>query len=146
MVIGGTTSSTCTCARDRPSRSEPLGATTGIFFFIGLGMFLLPPVPGVPVYFTGGVILVKSAEPVMGFGAALGFTIGICFLIKLCAIAIQQKAIGEGCGANSVWVRNVVGVNSLSIRAIKLILERPGLNLSHLRCLYCAQRRLQVRV
>ena len=32
---------------------EPLELTTAIFFAVGLCMFLLPPVPGVPVYVTG---------------------------------------------------------------------------------------------
>ena len=30
----------------------------GIFYAVGLFMFLLPPVPGVPVYFAGGIIVV----------------------------------------------------------------------------------------
>jgi hypothetical protein len=38
-----------------------LGVVLGVFVLVGLSMFLLPPVPGVPVYLTGGVLLVESA-------------------------------------------------------------------------------------
>lgn len=99
-----------------------------VFFFIGLSMFLLPPVPGVPVYLTGGVLLVKRSSNLDDDGE---FWLGIfaasvwCFLIKLCAIVGQQKGFGEQMG-NYVWIRKLVGVNSISIRAIKVILSRPG--------------------
>ena len=39
-----------------------LGAVTMIYIGVGLGMFLLPPVPGVPVYLTGGIILSGMCE------------------------------------------------------------------------------------
>ena len=38
----------------------PYGTVIAIFWGVGLVMFLLPPVPGVPVYLAGGVILVHS--------------------------------------------------------------------------------------
>ena len=44
----------------------PLAGTTAIFFGIGLTMFLLPPVPGVPVYFAGGIILTEATKDVAG--------------------------------------------------------------------------------
>lgn len=34
-----------------------LGAVMGIYFVIGICMFLLPPVPGIPVYLIGGLII-----------------------------------------------------------------------------------------
>jgi hypothetical protein len=40
----------------------PLGAVIGIFYAIGLFMFLLPPVPGVPVYLTSGVVIVHKVS------------------------------------------------------------------------------------
>ena len=95
--------------------SATLAGTTAIFFGIGLTMFLLPPVPGVPVYFAGGIILTKAAEREMGFSAALIFTIFVCYLIKLTAIVMQQKGIGERMGS-SVRVKSFVGVNSPSSR------------------------------
>jgi hypothetical protein len=106
----------------------PLGVVIAIFYAIGLFMFLLPPVPGVPVYLAGGVILVKKFEDDgTSFLMSLVFTSLICTMIKLNAVAMQQKLFGERLG-NRVWIRSLVGVNSLSIRAIKLILEKPGLS------------------
>ena len=100
---------------------------TSLFFGIGVTMFLLPPVPGVPVYLAGGVIVVNKARGVLGFWPAVGYTVAVCSLIKFLAIAIQQKGIGERM-SGSVAVRKAVGVNSLSIRAIRLILESPGMD------------------
>jgi len=73
----------------------PLGAVVGIFYSVGLFMFLLPPVPGVPVYVLGGVVMVNSfvKEGVPFSGSCIIVTF-ICFLIKLNAVAMQQKMIG----------------------------------------------------
>jgi hypothetical protein len=107
----------------------PLLAVIFIFYAIGLFMFLLPPVPGVPVYLAGGIILVKKFEDSgTSFAMSLLFTSLICTCIKLNAVAMQQKCFGEALG-DRVWIRSLVGVNSLSIRAIKLILEKPGLSI-----------------
>ena len=40
----------------------PLALTTFVFVCIGTILFLLPPVPGVPVYLCGGVVLVRCCE------------------------------------------------------------------------------------
>ena len=42
----------------------PLQQVVVIFMCIGFVMFLLPPVPGVPVYLAGGVIITNSAMKV----------------------------------------------------------------------------------
>jgi len=106
----------------------PLATVTALFYSIGVTMFLLPPVPGVPVYLAGGVILVNKARgTALGFWGAVAYTIAVCFSIKILAIAIQQKGIGERM-SGSVAVRKAVGVNSLSIRAIRKILETPGMD------------------
>ena len=65
-----------------------LGATTLIFVGIGLVMFLLPPVPGVPVYLAGGVILTNAAKASCGFWGGAAFTVAVCCGIKFCAIAL----------------------------------------------------------
>jgi len=122
-----------------------VGEVVCIFYLIGLIMFLLPPVPGVPVYITGGVVLVQkfrgtcagdavSGKPTgecdgpMDFGTALIVTSFICFLIKLNAVAMQQKGFGEGLGRYTS-IRVLVGINSPLMRAIKIILSKPGLNM-----------------
>ena len=101
-----------------------------IFYLIGLGMFLLPPVPGLPVYLSGGIILGKQGEEVFGsFFGALAFACMICFSIKLLAIFMQQRLIGQEM-SRFVGVRKLVGVNSISIRAIRKVLEVPGLSVA----------------
>ena len=76
----------------------PLELVTIIFVGIGAVMFLLPPVPGVPVYMFGGVVVVKKAWDSMSFEAAIMFTVCICVGIKLLAVSMQQKCIGERLG------------------------------------------------
>jgi hypothetical protein len=95
-----------------------------IFFAIGLIMFLLPPVPGVPVYLAGGVILTNALQKDYDFWVAGFLASCICFAIKLVAIVAQQKGIGELCG-KFVAVRSAVSINSMLMRAIKRILSGP---------------------
>jgi len=45
------------------------------------------------------------------------------------AIVIQQKIIGEHFASRKVSIRHMVGVNSLEIRAVRNILEQPGMNI-----------------
>jgi hypothetical protein len=134
---------------------------TGLFIIIGVVMFLLPPVPGVPVYISGGIIVTASAMKVRrhsncstathsltitatapppatkiwNFWLALFYATVVCHLIKLLAIVLQQKGIGEGLGGR-VSIRAAVGVNSPTIRAIKLILSEPGVTLPKV-CILC---------
>ena len=73
----------------------------------------------------------------------------ICNLIKFNAIAVQQKVFGElmgkcpsslkavafahqlfaSCSGSYISVRRFVGVNSVTIRAVKKILSKPGMSL-----------------
>lgn len=75
-----------------------------------------------------GVILVASGRNSFGFYGATAFACGISFVIKLTAVAMQQKLIGELMSGN-LSVRRIVGVNSIAIKAIQKILEKPGLSL-----------------
>ena len=111
--------------------AESFGTSLAIFYAVGLTMFLLPPVPGVPVYITGGILLVNSClNDGWEFGTAIVFTSFICFMIKLNAIAMQQKLFGECMGSKSVKVRAAVGVNSTTIKAIRMILLKPGIHIA----------------
>ena len=107
----------------------PLATVIGIFYAVGLFMFLLPPVPGVPVYVLGGVVLVNAFQRAgYGFGVGLISVSCICWLIKLNAVAMQQKLIG-GMMSGSLYVRKTVAVNSITIKAIKKILTQPGMGI-----------------
>lgn len=106
-----------------------LVVNTFIFIAVGIIMFLNPFIPGVPVYLSGGIILVASARPAMGFWGAVVYVIGICSFLKFTAIVMQQKLIGEQWAGKKVWIRKLVGINSEDIRAIRIILQEPGMTL-----------------
>ena len=57
-------------------------------------------------------------------GAA--YTSAVCIGVKLLAISMQQKIIGEQLG-HFISVRRFVQVNAPTMKAIKLILAEPGL-------------------
>ena len=85
----------------------PLYASTGIFVGVGLCMFLLPPVPGAPVYMASGVLLTAAARGQFGYAGACAYAIGVAYAIKLLACALQQKLIGANL-RRSITVRPAV--------------------------------------
>lgn len=90
-----------------------LGVVTGIMCGVGLIMFLLPPVPGVPIYLTLGIVIVATGrESLGGIVGCIGYGCGVSILLKLLACALQQKLIGEQL-SNYVSVRQLVGINSV---------------------------------
>jgi hypothetical protein len=116
--------------------SMPFGPMCGLFIGFGVSLFLLPPVPGVPVYIIGGITVVKNGEEACGgFLPSLLACIAICLGIKLLAVVVQQKGFGENLG-QLTSVRAIVGVNDVTIKAVRLILERPGLSLAKV-CILC---------
>eukprot|EP01047_Picozoa_sp_COSAG01_P047440 COSAG01_NODE_4531_length_4948_cov_5.839905_9_plen_106_part_00 len=52
----------------------------------------------------------------------------VTFALKMCAIFLEQVAIGMNLG-KLLAVRKLVQVNSIEIKAIKVILDTKGLNL-----------------
>mmetsp|Transcript_10840 Transcript_10840/g.12505 ORF Transcript_10840/g.12505 Transcript_10840/m.12505 type:complete len:875 (+) Transcript_10840:413-3037(+) len=107
----------------------PLYMTTVIFIFVGLGMFMLPPVPGLPVYLAGGIVLASNAqgdETGWSFINAAMYACFIVYILKLLAIVLQQKVIGQMYGRKSVAIRAAVNINSMDLRAMKVILSKPG--------------------
>ncbi|GMI19889.1 hypothetical protein TrRE_jg8661 [Triparma retinervis] len=101
------------------------------FLMIGIGicMFMLPPVPGVPIYFMCGLMLVKVCEPAMGTGGGTAYCMCLGLVLKLIACAIQQKCIGETM-RNNVGIRQMCNINSDMMRTMKVILLQPGLSLA----------------
>jgi len=92
----------------------------------GMCCFLLPPVPGVPVYIFAGIIIAGNCP--WGFEAGAGIAIGVGFVLKLMACAMQQKLIGERLG-KWTFIRAQVGINQPMIRALEAVLRKPGLSL-----------------
>lgn len=106
-----------------------------VYWITGFIMFMLPPVPGIPVYLTGGIVMATAAAKSFGDGTTDNFPAGVAYasllatFIKACAIVGQMTIIGGKMG-KMVSVRRAVGVNSITIRAIKKILRQPGLPLN----------------
>jgi len=101
--------------------SFPVWAVVLIVTFVGFILFMLPPVPGAGIYYMAPVILTQ----VMEFSVAIAVSIGVSFFLKLAALVIQQKVIGEGLGS-LVSVRSLARVNSVHTRAVREVLSAPG--------------------
>eukprot|EP00526_Cylindrotheca_closterium_P000029 CAMPEP_0113654782 /NCGR_PEP_ID=MMETSP0017_2-20120614/29338_1 /TAXON_ID=2856 /ORGANISM="Cylindrotheca closterium" /LENGTH=872 /DNA_ID=CAMNT_0000567949 /DNA_START=1 /DNA_END=2619 /DNA_ORIENTATION=+ /assembly_acc=CAM_ASM_000147 len=104
-----------------------LGAVTGIMVGVGLLMFLLPPVPGVPIYLTSGIVMLAAGRDILGITGSLVYGCFVSLILKLLACTLQQKLIGENL-ANFVSVRRLVGINSDLIKSMRLILNEPGMS------------------
>mmetsp|Transcript_20708 Transcript_20708/g.58077 ORF Transcript_20708/g.58077 Transcript_20708/m.58077 type:complete len:798 (+) Transcript_20708:84-2477(+) len=111
-------------------KRRPFGPCVLAFYVAGIIMFLLPPVPGVPVYMAAGTIIVARGkeEPWLSFWTGICFASVLGLILKLNAVAIQQKVIGEGFGKYQ-YVQRLVGIHTVQIRAIQKILERDGLSM-----------------
>lgn len=118
-------------------------AVTLIIVGVGLTLFLLPPIPGVPIYLTGGLMIPPvatgygvgpggaDADPQFpgGVPGAVCYTIAVGVLLKLLACTLQQKMFGENL-SQFVGVRQMVSINSGMIRTMKLILMTPGISIT----------------
>lgn len=109
--------------------SMSLGAVTGILVGVGLMMFLLPPVPGVPIYLTLGIVIVAIGKDSLGYIGSMAYAAAVSLALKLLACTLQQKLIGENL-SHYVSVRQFVGINSNLIRSMRLLLADPGLNIA----------------
>mmetsp|Transcript_42477 Transcript_42477/g.104111 ORF Transcript_42477/g.104111 Transcript_42477/m.104111 type:complete len:956 (-) Transcript_42477:224-3091(-) len=104
-----------------------IGVTIAIVYAIGIILFLIPAVPGVPVYVANGVILGAAGQTAFGsFWAAMALAVLIAFVTKISACIMQQKLIGERLGG-MISVRSTIGVNSKLIKAIRLMLQDPAM-------------------
>uniref|UniRef100_A0A6T8PNN1 Uncharacterized protein n=1 Tax=Hemiselmis andersenii TaxID=464988 RepID=A0A6T8PNN1_HEMAN len=99
---------------------------SAIVFGVGIILFLIPAVPGVPIYLCCGVTLVAAGEPHFGgFAVAVAWATVVGFVCKLAGCTVQQKIIGEGMG-RSVYVRSACYVNSDPIKAFRLVCSDKG--------------------
>jgi hypothetical protein len=103
----------------------PIPMVLFIFICVGIIMFMIPVIPGVPVYLSGGIIITGNTMDTFGFWNGVLLSTFVCYGLKLVAVVLQQKVIGGGL-RQSAQVRQIVGVNTLTIKAIKFVLERPG--------------------
>uniref|UniRef100_A0A6U4J9U0 Uncharacterized protein n=1 Tax=Phaeomonas parva TaxID=124430 RepID=A0A6U4J9U0_9STRA len=109
--------------------SWSLGAIVGITISVGLILFLLPPVPGAPIYVTAGILIPSAGEDSFGAFGAVILAILVSLATKLMACFLQQVAIG-GTLAGKVWIRQICMVNTSMIKCFRLILQEPSLTVS----------------
>jgi len=106
-----------------------IGTVTGILVGVGVIMFLLPPVPGAPIYLTLGIVIVPVGKETFGLVGSIVYAMVISLALKLLATFLQQKMIG-GLLKNNIGIRKAVGVNTDLIRAMKLCLGEKGLGIA----------------
>eukprot|EP00587_Corethron_hystrix_P004899 CAMPEP_0113302824 /NCGR_PEP_ID=MMETSP0010_2-20120614/3492_1 /TAXON_ID=216773 ORGANISM="Corethron hystrix, Strain 308" /NCGR_SAMPLE_ID=MMETSP0010_2 /ASSEMBLY_ACC=CAM_ASM_000155 /LENGTH=383 /DNA_ID=CAMNT_0000156711 /DNA_START=408 /DNA_END=1559 /DNA_ORIENTATION=- /assembly_acc=CAM_ASM_000155 len=89
----------------------------------GMVLFLIPAVPGNPIYIFAGLMFVPSYEK-FGGDRVVGLTISsiIALITKLSASAVQQKVIGQSF-SHFIKIRQMVNINSDLMRGTKLILS-----------------------
>jgi|AntRauTorckE5430_2_1112549.scaffolds.fasta_scaffold00718_5 hypothetical protein len=104
-------------------------SVTGVLLLVGVVMFLLPPVPGAPIYLTLGIVIVPVGRESFGLPGCIAYAMGVSLALKLFATFLQQKVIG-GLLQNSVGIRQVVGINTGLIRSMKLCLSEKGLGIA----------------
>lgn len=100
-------------------------AVTGIVTAVGVALFLLPPIPGLPIYLTAGIVLVSVGQERFGLWGAIGYACVVSLALKLIGCAVQQQLIGVQLGG-SVSVKQMVSVNSEGIRAMRVMLNDKG--------------------
>jgi membrane protein DedA with SNARE-associated domain len=100
----------------------------GLVFLIGGTMFLLPPVPGLPVYVFAGILLGEKGRQDSNIGFIMAIIIASCVsLITKLAACVGQYMIGYYLG-RSLKVQQLIGVDKVPTRAIEMILKTRGLN------------------
>lgn len=100
-----------------------------LVFAIGCSMFLLPPVPGLPVYVFSGILLGEKGnqDPSIGFAGGILIATFLSLVTKLVA-CVGQYMIGYYAG-KSLKVQQLIGVDQVPTRAIERVLKTRGFNL-----------------
>jgi len=66
-------------------------------------------------------------ESIAGWAGSIAYSCGIGLVLKLFSSAIQQKLIGQKL-SYYVRVRQFVGVNSVLMKAMRLVLKKKGIS------------------
>jgi len=109
--------------------SMSIPSVTGILIGVGVILFLLPPVPGAPIYVTLGIVIIPVGRTAWGIPYSIMYAVAVSLLLKLFATFLQQKMIG-GLLKGNTSIRQLVGINTKLMRAGKLILMEPGFSLA----------------
>lgn len=96
-----------------------------IIWLVAYVLFFHPVAPGPPIYVVMGMVITASAmQEGWSFAGAWALSTIAAYTMKLAFTASAQKFIG-GPLANSVWIRHLVGVHTIEIRAIGVVLRNP---------------------
>jgi hypothetical protein len=104
-------------------------SVTLILCAVGITLFLLPPVPGAPIYLVLGICIIPAGREKLGIFGCGCYCVIVSLFLKLTACALQQKMIGELL-SHKVSIRQFVGINSNLIRSMRLVLSEPGLSIA----------------
>lgn len=113
---------------DYSTEFHPL-SVLGLFYIVGLSLFLCPTMPVVPIYMSAGILIVARLRDEMGFFWAFITACMLCLALKLNACAMQQKLFGQVLGRYKS-VKRLVGVHTVATRAVEHILRQPGLTVA----------------
>lgn len=104
-----------------------LTGALGLLFVVEIGLFLFPPVSGIPLYMVAGIVVIPKWTQTLhqGFYAGISAATVFCFVLKMVAIGLEQKAIGQPC-SRSVGVKKYIGVHTPAMKALRCLLEEPG--------------------
>jgi len=105
------------------------GLVVVLAVLVGYAMFMLPPVPGVPVYVFVGIVISQRGRSTPGVGFAGGVVIALLMSFVMKQIAcLSQYMIGY-CLGKSVKIQQLIGVDKVFTRAMEVILKEPALSL-----------------
>jgi len=103
-----------------------VGSSLSLLFVVELILFLFPPVAGIPLYMIAGIVVIPKVRK-LGYGVFAGIIAGTVysFVLKMVAIAMEQKLIGQPLSRN-IATKKFVGVQTPGMKAIRYILSQKG--------------------
>jgi len=107
----------------------PGGRHSLLLYMLGIVLFLLHLVPGMPIYLASAVLLLaqgqkKGADTSWRY---LVIAVVLGMVAKLLIVALQQKLIGYRF-LESDAIKKTIGVQASVMKAAKQVLKRPGLD------------------
>eukprot|EP00927_Polykrikos_kofoidii_P075269 TRINITY_DN7137_c3_g3_i1.p1 TRINITY_DN7137_c3_g3~~TRINITY_DN7137_c3_g3_i1.p1 ORF type:complete len:785 (-),score=72.77 TRINITY_DN7137_c3_g3_i1:118-2370(-) len=97
-------------------------------FLAGLFLFLLPPVPGAPIYVLAGIAICERRQhDNISLMWACIISVLFSFFLKMGGIVLQQKGIGQLLSGN-VRVKTMIGIHTAPMKAVRHIMLKRGLS------------------
>ena len=91
-------------------------------------LFFIPWLAAVPIYFAGGVALTGALRSdSLGFWGATAAAVAICSLTKAISVIGLHRRLGRR-WMRDAGMRKAFGLRTLTMRALEMIIMRPGLD------------------